>query len=57
MSSPTADVSVRIAWADDADAIAELQLRTWQQVYADLGACRGPAHARRTLPRCGGRPW
>lgn len=36
MSSPTADVSVRIAWADDAPAIAELQLRTWQAVYADL---------------------
>jgi GNAT superfamily N-acetyltransferase len=36
MSSPTADVSVRIAWADDARAIAELQLRTWREVYADL---------------------
>jgi GNAT superfamily N-acetyltransferase len=36
MSSPTADVSVRIAWADDAPAIAELQLRTWREVYADL---------------------
>lgn len=36
MSSPTADVSVRIAWADDAAAIAELQLRTWHQVYAGL---------------------
>ena len=34
--SPTADVSVRIAWADDAPAIAELQLRTWREVYADL---------------------
>ena len=30
MSSPTADVSVRIAWSDDAAAIAELQLRTWR---------------------------
>ncbi len=36
MSSPTADVSVRVAWADDADAIAELQLRTWRTTYADL---------------------
>ena len=34
--SPTADVSVRIAWADDAPAIAALQLRTWREVYADL---------------------
>jgi GNAT superfamily N-acetyltransferase len=36
MSTPTADVSVRIAWADDAAAIAELQLRTWRDVYAGL---------------------
>ncbi|GAA4689820.1 GNAT family N-acetyltransferase [Nocardioides conyzicola] len=36
MSSPTADVSVRIAWSDDAGAIAELQVRTWREVYADL---------------------
>ncbi|WP_435744093.1 N-acetyltransferase family protein [Nocardioides sp. SYSU DS0663] len=33
MSSPTADVSVRIAWADDAPAIAALQLRTWPETY------------------------
>ncbi|GAB3767861.1 ribosomal protein S18 acetylase RimI-like enzyme [Nocardioides ginsengisegetis] len=36
MTSPTSDVSVRIAWADDAPAIAELQLRTWREAYADL---------------------
>ena len=36
MSSPTADVSVRVAWADDAPAIAELQLRTWRDLYADV---------------------
>ncbi|MBA2953297.1 GNAT family N-acetyltransferase [Nocardioides sp. MAH-18] len=36
MSSPTADVSVRVAWADDAPAIAELQLRTWRTTYAEL---------------------
>jgi len=34
MSSPTADVSCRVAWADDAPAIARLQLRTRQH---DLG--------------------
>jgi GNAT superfamily N-acetyltransferase len=34
--SPTADVSVRVAWVDDAPAIAELQLRTWRDVYAGL---------------------
>jgi GNAT superfamily N-acetyltransferase len=33
---PTADVSVRVAWADDADAIAMVQARTWPVVYADL---------------------
>lgn len=39
MSSPAgpgADVSVRVAWADDAPAIAELQLRTWHEVYAGV---------------------
>ncbi len=36
MSSPTADVSVRVAWADDAPAIATVQLRAWQEKYADL---------------------
>lgn len=33
---PTADVSVRVAWADDADAIAGLQVRAWPALYADL---------------------
>ncbi|MCW2766400.1 MAG: GCN5-related N-acetyltransferase [Nocardioides sp.] len=36
MSSPTADVSVRIAWADDAPAIAELQLRAWPEMYGGI---------------------
>ncbi|MSZ76674.1 MAG: GNAT family N-acetyltransferase [Actinobacteria bacterium] len=36
MSSPTADVSVRIAWAEDARAIAELQLRAWPELYAGV---------------------
>ena len=36
MSNPTADVSVRVAWADDAAAIADLQVRSWPLVYAGL---------------------
>ena len=36
MSSPTADVSVRVAWADDAPAIGALQARAWRTTYADL---------------------
>lgn len=36
MSSPTADVSVRIAWSDDAPAIAAVQTRAWREMYADL---------------------
>ena len=34
--SPTADVSVRVAWADDADAIAGVQVRAWRQTYDGL---------------------
>lgn len=33
MNRPSADVSVRVAWADDADAIAALQVRAWQSSY------------------------
>lgn len=36
MSSPTADVSVRVAWADDAAAIGALQARAWRTTYAGL---------------------
>ena len=36
MSSPTADVSVRVAWADDAPAIGALQVRAWRTAYAGL---------------------
>ena len=36
MSSPTADVSCRVAWADDAEAIAAVQVRAWRALYADL---------------------
>ncbi len=41
MSSPTADVSVRVAWADDADAIAEVQARAWATSYAGLVPAAG----------------
>ncbi len=30
------DVSVRVAWADDAEAIAGVQVRAWQRAYADV---------------------
>ncbi len=36
MGLPTADVSVRIAWTADADAIAAVQVRAWRQLYAEL---------------------
>ncbi|UYM04504.1 GNAT family N-acetyltransferase [Solicola gregarius] len=36
MSSPTADVSVRVAWADDAPAIARCQVAAWRELYAGL---------------------
>lgn len=32
----TADVSVRLAWADDAPAIAALQLAVWRESYTDV---------------------
>ncbi len=35
-SGPTADVSVRVAWADDAPAIAAVQVRAWPHMYGDL---------------------
>jgi len=31
---PTADVSVRIGWADDSAAIARVQVRAWREEYA-----------------------
>lgn len=31
-----ADVSVRVAWADDAPAIAKVQVAAWRQGYADV---------------------
>lgn len=36
MSTPTADVSVRVAWSADAEAIARVQIRAWRQGYAGL---------------------
>ena len=36
MASPTADVSVRVAWADDATAVADVQVRAWQATYAGV---------------------
>ena len=30
---PTADVSVRVGWADDAPSIAEIQVRAWRAAY------------------------
>jgi ribosomal protein S18 acetylase RimI-like enzyme len=36
MSQPSADVSVRVAWADDVQAIAALQVRAWQSSYDGL---------------------
>src|ERR1700760_3321865 len=36
MSSPTAAASARVAWADDAEAIAAVQARAWATSYAGL---------------------
>jgi GNAT superfamily N-acetyltransferase len=33
---PSADVSCRVAWADDAPAIAAVQVRAWRSSYAGL---------------------
>jgi ribosomal protein S18 acetylase RimI-like enzyme len=43
----TADVSVRVAWSQDAAGIAAVQLRAWQQRYADLVAEVGTDDAQR----------
>lgn len=36
MTAPSADVSARVAWADDAPAIAAVQVRAWRTSYAEL---------------------
>ena len=33
---PSADVSVRVGWADDAAGIAAVQVRAWREEYVDL---------------------
>lgn len=35
-AGPTADVSVRVGWSDDAAAIADVQVRAWRREYVDL---------------------
>ena len=46
---PTADVSVRVAWADDAPGIGSLQVRAWRREYA--GLLRDPDLALRAAGR------
>lgn len=36
MTTPSADVSARVAWAEDAPAIAAVQVRAWRTSYAHL---------------------
>jgi len=36
MTMPTADVSVRLAWPDDAAAIVAVQVRAWRERYAGI---------------------
>jgi ribosomal protein S18 acetylase RimI-like enzyme len=40
-STPGADVSVRVAWSDDAEAIAAVQTRAWREMYAGLLPVQG----------------
>jgi len=41
VSTPSADVSVRVAWSDDAEAIATIQARAWATSYAGLVPAAG----------------
>ena len=36
MSAPHADLSCRVAWADDAEAMAAVQVAAWRQRYVDV---------------------
>ncbi len=36
MNAATADVSVRVGWADDATGIAQVQVQAWRSEYVDL---------------------
>ena len=52
-AKPTADVSVRVAWGDDAPGIAAVQVRAWRAAYADLlpADALGPWTPSRRPPR------
>ena len=53
----SADVSARVAWADDAPAIAAVQVRAWRTTYADLLPTEVLESSTRTpSPRPGGSP-
>ena len=62
MTAPSADVSARVAWADDAPAIAAVQVRAWRDVVRRPAARRGPRvpasrrHRRRPGARHSARP-
>jgi ribosomal protein S18 acetylase RimI-like enzyme len=36
MDTPSADVSARVAWSDDAEAIAAVQATAWREMYGGL---------------------
>ena len=49
--TPGPDVSVRVAWSDDAPAIADVQVRAWRDLYADLVPSEAlPTQAADVLP-------
>ena len=50
---PTADVSVRVAWADDAAAIGEVQVRAWRATYDGVL----PSATLELDPESVGRAW
>jgi len=52
-TGPTSDVSVRVAWGDDAGAIAAVQVRAWREQYAGLV----PAEALPTDPDAVAEAW
>ena len=54
----SADVSARVAWADDAPAIAAVQVRAWRSSYADLlpAEVLDDPRPRRHRRRHGARP-
>jgi len=59
MTLPTADVSVRVGWPDDAEGIAQVQIRSWQQTYAEVlpvDAIDAPALAQSWRAALAGSP-